>query len=76
MAMDGLRQDAVAVVEEEYEDEDDGGQKTELDARPNLHHALACALETGDGRRRAAYDSTGHGGVRGGRRVGASVAFI
>lgn len=36
MVVDGLGEHAVAVVEEEYEEEDDEGQEAELDARPDL----------------------------------------
>jgi len=36
MAVDGLGQDSIAVVEEEYEERDEGNETDELNARANL----------------------------------------
>lgn len=44
MAVDGLGEDAVAVVEEEYKEQDDGCEEAELDARANLRRSAACSM--------------------------------
>ena len=59
MAVDGLGQDAVAVVEEEHQEEDDAYEDTELEARPHLHlHSQRSGLDREHG---DTHDATGHG---------------
>jgi len=66
VAVDGLGEDTVTVVEKEYQKEDKEREETELDARPDLECKLAFVADTHE--QRKAHDSTGHG-VHGGLRA-------
>ena len=63
MAMNRLREDAVAVVEEYDQDEGNEEERPELDAGPNLQRLLA--IQTSMRSRRITYNPAGHDVVAG-----------